>query len=319
MSVKGLVLKNGKPEFCKVNIKLDVKEGHVLVKNIAFGINYSDLAIYRKQISPSNEHNIFGTESAGIVEEVGKNCIRGFKKGDRVFYCFFNNASMVTYKVVNEKDLCIIEDHIQTELAAGCYFKLLACHMLAFSVYRAAADQTVIVSQGGIGYMLTQFLTSMNIKVIAAVGNDAKKEFALHCGASHVINYYSKDFAKEAQEYAGDKGIAAVYDGIGKDLAPIAIKALRPCGIIISYGSASGEVKIDQGSLFEKSLFFTSPNIYTYRSYYMDLSTAIKHMIEYLKKKSIRPHFKSHNILSAETVFQRMDQRRTIGNHLFTL
>lgn len=239
--------------------------GEVQVKNTAIGLNFID-CYQRSGLYPIPLPFVLGNEAAGIVQAVGEG-VTHFKAGDRVVgrgpvgaYCQARNVS--------ENSLSLVPSSVSDEEAAAIYLKGLTAYYLIHLTYEVTEDSTILVSAaaGGVGQILTQWAKAKGAKVIAMVGGEAKAEIARANGCDVVIDTLTQDFVAEVQAATDGQGVDVVYDSIGKDTFEPALDCLRPRGLMVSFGNATGPVSIPNlGALAAKgSLFVTRPMMHAY-------------------------------------------------------
>ena len=146
--------------------------------------------------------------------------------------------------------------------------KGLTAHYLFEQTTPLKAGDTVLfhAAAGGVGLLACQWAKSKGITLIATAGSDEKCALALANGASHAINYVKEDFAPAVRAYTKDKGVDVVMDSVGAATFDGSLSVIKPFGMMISFGNASGKVPpFDLGILAAKgSLKLTRPTIATY-------------------------------------------------------
>ena len=85
-------------------------------------------------------------------------------------------------------------------------------------------------------------------------------------GCHHVINYNSEDFVARVRELTDGRGVDVVYDGVGKETFEKSLDCLRPRGLMVSFGNASGVVSIPDLTILARkgSLYVTRPTTASY-------------------------------------------------------
>jgi len=162
--------------------------------------------------------------------------------------------------------------------------KGLTVHALVRRTHRVEPGETVLfhAAAGGVGLIAIQWLKAIGATVIGTVGSDAKAALARAHGCDHVVVYTREDFAKRVREITGGEGVPVVYDSVGKDTFEGSLDCLRPFGLMVTYGNASGPVPpFDVGVLSRKgSLFLTRPTVFTYIARREDLVRGAAELFE---------------------------------------
>jgi NADPH:quinone reductase len=217
-------------------------------------VNFRDI-YERTGVYPTKPPVVAGIEGAGTVAQVGEG-VTGFSAGDRVAW---KNAqgSYAEQAVVPEAEAVPIPDGVSEELACAVLLQGVTAHYLTHSTYPVQPGDEVVVhaAAGGVGRLLTQVVKMRGGRVTATTSGGEKAELAHTAGADEVIGY------DEVPEGA----FQVVYDGVGKDTFDRSLAALRPRGMLVLYGAASGPVPaVELPRLNAKSLFLTRPMLIDY-------------------------------------------------------
>nr|WP_255604456.1 quinone oxidoreductase [Oscillochloris sp. ZM17-4] len=157
---------------------------------------------------------------------------------------------------------------VDLSLAAAVLLQGMTAHYLVYSTYPIKAGDTCLIhaAAGGVGLLLTQIASRAGARVIATAGTPEKADLARAAGASEVILYRDEAFAPRVRELTGGRGVDVVYDSVGKDTWEGSIDCLRPRGMMVSFGNASGAVPpVSPLILSTKgSLFLTRPTLWAY-------------------------------------------------------
>jgi NADPH:quinone reductase len=247
--------------------------GEVLVRNHAIGVNFID-TYFRSGAYPVPSLPFTpGNEGAGKVVAVGKG-VTGLKAGDRVAYAT-NLGAYSQERLIAADRLVKLPKGISYEAAAALMLKGLTAQYLLRRTFRVKAGDWVLVhaAAGGVGLILCQWAKALGAKVIGTVGSAEKAALAKKAGAKHTILYREEDFAARVKEITKGKLCDVVYDGVGKATFPASLDCLRPLGMFVSFGSASGPIdSFNLGLLSTKgSLFATRPSLHTYTAKREDL------------------------------------------------
>jgi NADPH2:quinone reductase len=230
--------------------------GQALVKIAASGVNYIDI-YFRMGIYPAPLPVVLGSEGAGTVEALGPDAT-GVAVGDRVAYAMAR-GSHAEYAVVPAWQLVKIPASIDFQTAAAAMLQGMTAHYLTHSTYPLKPGDSCLIhaAAGGTGLLLVQMAKMRGARVIGTVGSEDKAKLAREAGADEVIIYTKEDFTTKA------KGMHVVYDSVGKSTFMQSLDCLRPRGMMVSFGNASGPVAdFAPLTLSQKgSLFLTRPTL----------------------------------------------------------
>ncbi|MCT2583291.1 quinone oxidoreductase family protein [Actinophytocola gossypii] len=236
--------------------------GELLVDVRAAGVNYID-TYQRRGIYPVDLPFTLGKEGAGVVAAVGED-VTGFAVGDHVAWAEAP-GSYAGQVVVSAAMAFPVPADVTDETAAAAMLQGLTAHYLVTSTYSVKPGDTVLVhaAAGGVGLLLTQLAKARGGRVIGTVSTAEKEALAREAGADEVIRYTETDFADEVDRITGGAGVAAVYDGVGKDTFDRSMACLAPRGMLALFGASSGPVppvdpqRLNAGG----SLFLTRPTL----------------------------------------------------------
>ena len=238
----------------------DPGPGQARVRHAAIGVNFVD-TYQRSGLYPMQLPQVAGNEGAGVVEAVGPN-VTDLKKGDRVAYTGLP-GSYCEARVVPADRLVKIPEGITDEQAASMMLKGMTMHYLIHSTYPVKRGETVLwhAAAGGVGLIACQWLKVLGATTIGTVGSEEKAKLARDHGADHVINYSKENFVERSNAITGGKKLPVVYDAVGKTTWDGSLDCLRPRGLMVSFGNASGPVPpVNLGVLSTKgSLYVTRP------------------------------------------------------------
>jgi NADPH2:quinone reductase len=290
--------------------------GQASVRNHAVGVNYLDI-YFRTGLYPAALPFIPGNEGAGVVTAIGPDVV-GFKVGERVAYSS-TTGSYAEARNVDAKHLVKLPESISYEQAAAMMLKGLTAQYLLRQTYRVQPGDTILVhaAAGGVGQILCQWGKHLGATVIGTVGSPPKAEIAKACGANHVINYSTEDFAARVAEITKGAKCAVVYDGVGKATFPASLDCLRPLGMFASFGSASGPVEaFNLGLLGQKgSLFATRPTLFTFLADRARLDTMAAELFEVVGSGVVKVGIsESAPLAEAARVHRDLEARRTTGS-----
>jgi NADPH2:quinone reductase len=239
--------------------------GEVLVRQTAVGVNYIDV-YYRTGQYPAELPFVPGNEGAGVVEAVGEG-VAEFAPGDRVAYA----GSLGAYaqsRVIEARFLVRLTEGIADDTAAAMMLKGLTAQYLLRRTYPVKPGDTILfhAAAGGVGLIVSQWAKHLGCTVIGTVSSPEKAELARAHGCDHVIDYAREDFAVRVKEITGGALCDVVYDGVGQATFPASLDCLRPLGMFVSFGSASGPIAAFDINLLSKkgSLFATRPTLFAH-------------------------------------------------------
>ncbi len=239
--------------------------GEVLIKSEAVGVNYID-TYFRSGQYPREVPFVLGTEVAGTVAEVGKD-VTMLQRDDRVVTAGASGA-YAEFCTAPADFVAKVPSAVDLEVVASALLKGMTAHYLLKSVYPVQPGDTVLVhaGAGGVGLILTQWATSLGVRVITTVSTPAKAELSRQAGATDVLDYPGDDpneFGQRIRELTGGAGVAAVYDGVGASTFDASLASLAVRGTLALFGAASGPVPpIDPQRLNAAgSVYLTRPSL----------------------------------------------------------
>ena len=258
----------GGPEVLRwVDVELgEPGPGEARVAHRAVGVNFID-TYHRSGLYPVGLPGGLGGEGAGVVVSVGPG-VDYVAPGDRVAYAAPTPAgSYSEERIMPAKWLTRLPDSIDDETAAAMMLKGMTSWYLLRRSYRVQAGDWILIyaAAGGVGSIATQWARSLGAHVIGVVSTAEKRRLALANGCEHVL-LADSDIVEQVRELTGGEGLPVVYDPIGKDTLFTSMKCLRPRGLLVSYGNASGPV--DSLNLLDLlkhgSLYVTRPTLWHY-------------------------------------------------------
>ena len=240
--------------------------GEALVRQAAIGLNFIDV-YHRTGLYPVNPPFTPGLEGAGTVEAVGPG-VTDLAPGQRVAYAGGPMGAYADLRVMPAAVLVPLPDAISFETAAAMMLKGITAQYLLRQTYVVKAGDPILyhAAAGGVGLIVGQWAKHLGAVTIGTVGSPEKAELARAHGYDHVIDYKREDFVARVKEITKGEGLPVVYDGVGKDTFLRSLDCLRPCGLGVNFGNASGPVEnFNLGMLSAKgSLFVTRPTMMTY-------------------------------------------------------
>ncbi|MBS4103559.1 quinone oxidoreductase family protein [Tsukamurella paurometabola] len=214
--------------------------GQVLVRTSAIGVNFID-TYFREGMYPTALPYVPGSEGSGTVVALGEG-VTHRAVGDVVAWCD-GPGSYAELVAVPADRTVVVPDGVAPEVAASVLLQGMTAHYLTHDSHPVRAGDTVLVhaGAGGTGLLVTQMATALGARVITTVSTDAKERLSRDAGAWQVLRY-DEDVATRVRELTDGEGVAAVYDGVGKDTFEASLLATRHKGIVVLFGAASGPV-----------------------------------------------------------------------------
>ena len=295
----------------------DPGRGEVLIRQTAIGLNFIDV-YERTGLYPGALPSGLGREGAGVVEAVGPR-VRGFKPGDRVAYAAHQPGAYAQQRTIAADRLVKIPEGVSDRLAAAAMLKGLTAWFLLRRTHRVARGETVVVhaAAGGVGLILSQWARHLGATVVGVVGSDAKAEVARAHGCHHVLVLGRDDLPARVRSITGGQGAHVVYDSIGKDTFTGSLDCLRPLGMMVSFGNASGPVPpFEPGILAAKgSLFFTRPTLMTYTAKRQDLLASAADLFEVVAMGAVKIEVRqTYPLADTAQAHQDLEARKTTGS-----
>ena len=243
----------------------EVGPGQALVRHTAIGVNFID-TYFRSGLYKADPPFTPGNEGAGVVEAVGEG-VTNVRPGDRVAWTA-PLGGYAEFRLIPAYRLTPLPDSVTDEVAASIMLKGLTAWYLLRRTFPVGPEHTVLIhaAAGGVGQLAVQWAKALGATVIGTAGGPEKAQTARDLGADHVIDYRTEDFPARVREITGGQGCHVVYDGVGRDTFPGSLDCLRPLGMWVTFGQASGALPpIDTQMLSAKgSLFMTRPTLGTY-------------------------------------------------------
>lgn len=292
------------------------KPGEALVRHRAVGLNYIDVyfrtGLYKAPSMPVT----IGMEGAGVVEAVGEG-VTNVAPGDRVAYAGALGAYAEARCAPAER-LVKIPDGIAFEQAAAMMLQGMTAQFLVRRTHKVQAGETILVhaAAGGVGLILTQWAKHLGATVIGVVSTPEKAELIKAHGADHAL-LTGEDIPARVRQITGGAMVPVVYDSVGRDTFMTSLDCLRPFGLLVSYGNASGPVAIpDLGVLAAKgSLYVTRPTLNTYTAKREDLAASAADLFEVVRSGAVKIRVnQSFALKDAAEAHRALEARKTTGS-----
>jgi NADPH:quinone reductase len=293
-------------------------QGEVLIRQEAVGLNFIDV-YHRTGLYPlPGLPAIPGMEGAGIVIAVGEGVI-DIAVGDRVAYAGMPPGAYAEKRLIPAHRLVKVPEAISLETAAAMMLCGMTARYLLKGCYRVKSSTTLLVhaAAGGVGTILCQWAKSLGARVIGTVGSEEKAVLARENGCDYPVLYTQADWVRQIRDITGNRGVDVVYDSVGKDTFLHSLDCLRPMGMMVSFGQASGAIPpVDLSVLAQKgSLFLTRPSLMTYTEKREDLLAHAADLFEVVMGGAVRIHIgQRYPLREAERAHRDLAARKTVGS-----
>jgi NADPH:quinone reductase len=289
--------------------------GQALVKIVASGVNYIDV-YFRKGVYPAPPPIVLGSEGAGTVEAVGPD-VKNVASGDRVAYAMAR-GSYAEYAVVPAWQLVKIPPSIDFQIAAAAMLQGMTAHYLTHSTYPLKPGDSCLVhaAAGGTGRLIVQMAKMLGARVVATVGTEEKAKQAKDSGADEIIIYTKDDFTAKA------KGMHVVYDSVGQSTFMKSLDCLRPRGMMVSFGNASGPVADFAPLILSQkgSLYLTRPSLANYSATPDELDWRANDVLNWIGQGKLKLHIhKVYPLADAAEAHRDLEGRKTTGKLLLSV
>jgi NADPH:quinone reductase len=290
----------------------------VLIRIAASGVNFVDIYVRSGRYGTPLPF-IPGQEAAGTIAAVGED-VTELKVGDRVAWCGVL-GTYAEYAAAPVDRVVVIPESLDFKQAAAAMLQGMTAHYLAYSTYPIQKGDALLIhaGAGGVGLLLTQVAKSLSARVFTTVSTEVKAELSRGAGADEVILYTEKDFAEEIKRLTDGKGVAVVYDSVGKTTFEQSLKSLRRRGMLVLYGSSGGTVPpldlMQLGAL--GSLYVTRPSLRDYSVTRSELEMRATEIMDSVANGSLKLRIeKTYPLADAVQSHQDLEGRKTTGKLL---
>ncbi len=294
--------------------------GEIRVRQHACGVNFIDTYFRAGTYPlPFGLPFIAGSEAAGEVVAVGAG-VADFKPGDRAAYvtglgCYAAERLLPADRAVR------LPDKIGYEEAAAVLAKGITAQFLLRRTFRVERGMTILVhaAAGGVGLLLCQWAAHLGATVIGTVGSQDKAALARANGCRHTILYRDEDFVARVKDITGGSLCDAVYDGVGKATFPGSLDCLKPLGMFVSFGNASGQIDNFNINLLQQkgSLFATRPATFTYIAKRADLVAITEELFAVVGSGAVKVGVnRRYRLRDAAQAHRDLEGRATTGSSI---
>jgi NADPH2:quinone reductase len=293
----------------------------VKIRQAAAGLNFIDV-YHRTGLYPQQMPFTPGVEGAGTVESVGER-VANLKAGDRVAYAG-PLGGYAEERLIEADRLVKLPNEIAFDQAAAMMLQGMTARMLLRAVYPVKDGDTILVhaAAGGVGLILCQWASALGATVIGTVSTEEKAELARARGCAHPILYTKQDFATEVDKLTAGQKLPVVYDSVGKATFMKSLDCLRPRGLMVSFGNASGPVEPFSPLVLSQkgSLFLTRPTLFNYIATRPELDQAANDLFDVVRSGKMKIEVKQRFPLAeAAEAHRALEARKTTGSAILTV
>jgi NADPH2:quinone reductase len=297
--------------------------GEARVRHTAVGLNYVETYIRSGLYPLPSLPSGLGTEAAGVVEEVGPG-VSDVKAGDHVAYVGGPQGAYSEVRVMPAERLVVLPKGISDQQGAAMMLKGLTAQYLIRQIHKVKKGDIFLfhAAAGGVGLIVCQWANSLGATVIGTVGSEAKAKLAQEHGCAHTIIYTREDFVQRVKDITHGEMLPVVYDAVGKDTFMKSLDCLRPCGLMVNFGQASGALPpIDLGIFGAKgSLFYTRPTLNTYAAKRADYLAMAKDLFDAVQSGAVKITInQTYPLKDAARAHSDLQSRKTTGQTVYTV
>ncbi len=292
--------------------------GEALVRHEAVGLNFIDVyhrtGLYPLPALPATP----GMEGSGIVEAIGEG-VTEVTVGDRVAYAGIPPGAYAEVRRIPAHRLVQLPEKISFQQGAAMMLQGMTARYLLRGCYDVKKGDTILIhaAAGGVGSIVCQWAKHLGATVIGTVGSPAKAELARAHGCDHTILYNDEDFTARTKEITGGNGVDVAYDSVGQATFMQSLDCLRPMGMMVSFGQASGSVPpLDLGELAARgSLFLTRPSLMAYTAAREDLLNHAGDLFEVVQSGAVKIEVnQTYPLAEAARAHRDLEARKTTGS-----
>lgn len=296
----------------------DPGPGQLRIRHGAIGLNYIDV-YHRTGLYPLPSLPwTLGMEGAGRVEAVGEG-VTEFQVGDRVAYASPPVGAYAEVRLIPADRVVALPVAIDDQTAAAMMLQGMTAQYLLRRTYRVQPGDAVLLhaAAGGVGLIASQWARQLGALVIGTVGSDEKAAVARAHGCHHAIVYTRENFVERVREITNGQGVAVVYDSVGQETFMGSLDCLRPLGMMVSFGNASGPVPaFEPGLLAAKgSLFLTRPSLMHYTAQRRDLVASAADLFDVVATGAVKIEVRqTYPLAETAQAHRDLEARQTTGS-----
>jgi NADPH2:quinone reductase len=290
----------------------------VRLRQRAVGLNFRDILVRRGTHAVPSFPSGIGIESAGVIDALGPG-VAGLKVGERVACVAGPDGAYAEARLVPAARVIALPEDIDERTAASMMIRGMTARYLLRETYAVKRGDTILVhaAAGGVGLILCQWAKHLGATVIGTVGNPSKAEIARAHGCDHAIVYTAEDFAERVRAITVGAGVAVVYDSIGKATFEKSLACLRPRGLLVSFGEASGDPDpVPPRRLGQLgSIYLTHPSLPDYTATRAALLATAGELFDMVSSGKLKIEInQSYALQDAPRAHREVESRQTTGS-----
>jgi NADPH2:quinone reductase len=292
--------------------------GEVLLRQEAVGLNYIDV-YHRTGLYPlPSLPSVPGMEGSGVVEAIGEG-VTEVAVGERVAYAGLPPGAYAEVRLMPADRLVKLPESISTHQGAAMMLQGMTARYLVRGCHEVKEDDTILIhaAAGGVGLIVCQWAKYLGATVIGTVGSSEKADLVRSHGCDHPILYNDEDFVARTREITQGRGVEVIYDSVGQATFMQSLDCVRPMGMVVSFGQASGAIPpVDIGILAAKgSLFLTRPSLMAYTAQREDLLAHAQDLFEVVEKGAVKIKItQTYPLAEAAQAHRDLEGRKTTGS-----
>lgn len=289
----------------------------VLIRNVAVGVNFIDVYERKGEFPLPALPAIPGKEGAGVVEKIGSN-VTSLRVGERVAYASLPHGAYAEKRILPASRLVKMPEGISFVEAAAIMLQGMTARYLLKGCYPVDQTTTLLIhaAAGGVGNIVCQWAKSLGATVIGTVGNQEKAEMARSNGCDYPVLYTDQDWDKKIMDITDNRGVDVVYDSVGKTTFMKSLDCIRPMGMMVYFGQASGPIDpFDVNLLMTKGcLFLTRPNLMVYTREPSELLAHANDLFDVVQKGAVKINIgQTYALKDAGKAHDDLENRKTKG------
>lgn len=293
--------------------------GRALVEHTAIGVNFID-TYHRSGLYPTSLPHGLGMEAVGVIQAL-EGVQDDLISGQRVANISGPPGAYATHRVVDADRLIPLPDDLSDEVAAAVTLKGITVEYLITRLHAVQPGEFVLWhgAAGGLGLIACQWLRHLGARVIGTVGTEQKAALAREHGCEFPIVYTRDDFEQEVRALTEGEGVSVVYDGVGYTTFEASLDCLKPRGLYVGVGNASGKPSpLDITTLAQKgSLFLTRPTLHDYTRTREELLAAAAKVYDVVRRGIVRVHIgRRFALADVRAAHEALERRETVGSSL---